>query len=65
MTYVLHTPSVLLIITAIGVVSLFGINFNVVLPLFATNVLHAGLVGFGGLSAAFGLGALIAGLWLA
>lgn len=65
MTYVVRTPSVLLIITVIGIVSLFGINFNVVLPLFATNVLHVGSVGFGLLAAAFGLGALIAGLWLA
>ena len=38
LAYVRRTPSVLLIIVVIGVISLFGINFNVVLPLFATNV---------------------------
>src|SRR2546423_11248575 len=42
LVYVFHTPSVLLIIAFVGVISLFGINFNVVLPLFATDVLHAG-----------------------
>ena len=65
LSYVVHTPSVLLIIAVIGVISLFGINFNVILPLFATDVLHSGALGFGFLSAAFGLGALFSGLWLA
>ncbi len=65
LTYVARTPSVLLIITVIGTVSLFGINFNIVLPLFATEVLHAGPVGFGFISSAIGLGSLISALWLA
>ena len=65
LTYVVHTPSVLLIIAVIGIISLFGINFNVILPLFATDVLHSGALGFGFLSAAFGLGALCSALWLA
>jgi MFS family permease len=63
--YVVHTPSVLLIIAVIGIISLFGINFNVILPLFATDVLNSGAAGFGFLSAAFGLGALFSALWLA
>src|SRR5579859_1459108 len=65
LAYVRRTPSVLLIIAVVGVVSLFGINFNVVLPLFATDVLHAGPEGFGFISATFGLGSLISALWLA
>ncbi|HEY6284496.1 MAG TPA: MFS transporter [Ktedonobacteraceae bacterium] len=65
LSYVVHTPSVLLIIAVIGVISLFGINFNVILPLFATDVLHSGALGFGFLSAAFGLGSLCSALWLA
>jgi MFS family permease len=65
LSYVVHTPSILLIIAVIGVVSLFGINFNVILPLFATDVLHSGALGFGFLSAAFGLGSLCSALWLA
>jgi MFS family permease len=63
--YVVHTPSVFLIIAVLGVISLFGINFNVVLPLFATDVLHVGAVGFGFISSAFGIGSLISALWLA
>src|SRR5436305_2283719 len=65
LTYVVHTPSVLLIIAVIGIISLFGINFNVILPLFATEVLHSGALGFGFLSAAFGIGSLCSALWLA
>lgn len=65
LAYVAHTPSIFLIITVIGIVSLFGINFNVVLPLFATNVLNAGAEGFGFISSAFGLGSLLSALWLA
>jgi MFS family permease len=63
--YVWRTPAVFLVIAVVGVVSLFGINFNVVLPLFATDVLHAGAIGFGFLSSAIGLGALVSALWIA
>ena len=35
------------------------------LPLFATDVLHAGPVGFGLISSAFGLGVLFSALWIA
>jgi MFS family permease len=65
LVYVWRTPVVLLIIAVIGVVSLFGVNFNVTLPLVATEILHSGAEGFGFISSAFGLGALIAALWLA
>jgi len=65
LAYVKNTPSVLLVIVVVGIVSLFGINFNVVLPLFATAVLHAGPEGFGFISATFGLGSLLSALWLA
>ena len=63
--YVWKTPALAFVILVVGLVLLFGSNFNVVLPLFATGVLQAGAVGFGFLSAASGLGALIAALWLA
>jgi MFS family permease len=64
-TYVWETPAVLLLILVVGLVLLFGANFNVVLPLFATDVLHAGARGYGFLSAALGIGALSSALWLA
>jgi MFS family permease len=63
--YVWHMPTVLLVIGVMGVIALFGINFNVMLPLFATDVFHAGPVGFGLISSAYGLGALFSALWIA
>jgi MFS family permease len=63
--YVWQTPAVSLVIVVVGLVLLFGANFGVVLPLFATDVLHVGAAGFGFLAAAIGAGSLIAALWLA
>lgn len=65
LSYVGHMPAVLLIITTVGIISLFGINFNVILPLFADTVLKIGPEGFGFISAALGLGALLSALWMA
>ena len=65
MDYIWKTPTVLLVILVVGLVLLFGSNFNVVLPLFATDVLHVGATGFGFLSAAIDVGSLCAALWLA
>ena len=63
--YIRETPVVLLLLLVVGLVLLFGSNFNVVLPLFATDILHMGATGFGILSAASSIGALLATLWLA
>jgi MFS family permease len=63
--YVWKTPAVLLVLLVVGLVLLFGSNFNVVLPLFATDVLHVGAAGFGLLSAALDVGSLLSTLWLA
>ncbi|HKV85887.1 MAG TPA: MFS transporter [Ktedonobacterales bacterium] len=63
--YVWKSPAVLHVIVVAGLVMLFGSNFNVVLPLFATDALHRGASAFGFLSAAIGSGALLAALWLA
>lgn len=63
--YVWKTPAVLLVIAVIGAVSLFGINFNVSLPLVATELLHSDAEGYGVISSALGLGALLSALWLA
>jgi MFS family permease len=63
--YVWKTPAVLLVIVVVGLVLLFGSNFNVLLPLFATGVLHRGATGFGFLSAAIAIGSLCSALWLA
>ncbi|HTK07738.1 MAG TPA: MFS transporter [Ktedonobacteraceae bacterium] len=63
--YVWKTPAVLLMTLVVGLVLLFGSNFGVVLPVIATDVLHVGATGFGLLSAATGVGALLAALGLA
>src|SRR5713226_5759008 len=63
--YIWKTPAVVLVILVVGLVLLFGSNFNVFLPLFATDVLHVGARGFGFLSAALGVGSLCSALWLA
>jgi MFS family permease len=56
---------VLLAIGVIGFVSTFGMNFNVVLPVMAVNVLKVGSNGYGLLFAAMGAGALISALCVA
>ena len=65
LSYVWHMPTVLLVISVVGVVALFGFNFNVMLPLFAIDVFHVGPMGYGFISAAYGLGALFSALWVA
>ncbi len=63
--YVRRTGMVLLAITLIGVVATFGINFSILIPPLAANVLHVGASGYGFLMAASGLGSLLAALAIA
>ncbi len=63
--YVRRTGIVLLAVTLIGLVSTFGINFNVLIPPLAEDVLHVGASGYGFLMAASGLGSLVAALFIA
>ncbi len=65
MRYISKTPTISLLIVVSGLALLFGSNFNVVLPLVATHVLDIGARGFGFLSAAFSVGALVAALLMA
>ncbi len=65
LAYVRGMPAAALVIVVVGLVLLFGANFDVVLPLFASGVLRVGATGFGALFAAMDVGALIGGLWLA
>jgi MFS family permease len=50
------------VLIVVLVVSTFGFNMNVVLPLLASDTLHAGPRTFGLVSACFGLGALVGAL---
>ncbi len=63
--YVRRTGIVLLSVTIIGVVATFGINFNVLIPPLAQDVLHVGASGYGFLMAASGMGSLVAALAIA
>jgi MFS family permease len=65
LAYVRHTPVVMLAVLLVGVVSTFGMNFNVILPLVAAGVLGSGSVGFGLLMASMGVGATLAALAVA
>ena len=63
--YVRQTGIVLLSIAVVGVVATFGINFSIVIPPLANDVLHVGASGYGFLMAASGLGSLVAALAIA
>ena len=63
--YVRMTPVVLLGILVVGLVSTVGMNFSVIMPPYAEEVLDSGAAGYGFLMAASGAGSLLAALWLA
>jgi len=63
--YVRRTEVVLMATVVVGVVSTFGMNFSVMVPALANNVLHTDPIGFGFLMAATGVGSLVAALLIA
>ncbi|MFI5254773.1 MAG: MFS transporter [Candidatus Limnocylindrales bacterium] len=63
--YVRRTPVVLLAVGLVGLVATVGMNFNVLIPAMANNVLHVGASGFGFLMSSMGLGSLLASLGIA
>src|SRR4029453_18356682 len=60
--YARQTPAVLTVLIVVTVVSMTGFNFRVLLPVLASETLHAGAAVFGVLFACFGVGALLGGL---
>jgi MFS family permease len=56
--FVKNTPVVLLAVTVVGLVATVGMNFTVLIPPLAANVLHSDATGYGFLMTASGLGAL-------
>jgi MFS family permease len=58
--YVWRAPVILMITVLTGVLGLFAFNGPVLIPIFAQDILHSGAVGYGGLMAAQGIGALFA-----
>ncbi|HEY0444711.1 MAG TPA: MFS transporter [Candidatus Limnocylindrales bacterium] len=63
--YVRNTPLVLLGVTVVGLVATFGMNFTVLVPPLAKDVLHSDASGYGFLMAASGFGSLVAALVIA
>src|SRR5579884_641833 len=57
-----RTPAILLTLALFGVVSMFAMNFPVLMPIFARDVLHAGPEGLGWMWTANGLGAVAGSL---
>lgn len=62
--YVRQTPIVLMAVTVVGLVATFGMNFSVIVPPLAQDILESDAAGFGFLMTASGLGALGAALGL-
>jgi MFS family permease len=63
--YIRSTPAVLKTILLVSVVSIFGTNFNVLVPVFARMELHRDAAAFGLLMSSFGVGALFGAASLA
>ena len=63
--YVRRSEVVLLATLVVGLVSMFGMNFSVLIPAFARDVLGTDASGFGFLMAASGVGSLLAALSIA
>ena len=65
MGYIRKTPVVMVTVLLVAVVSIFGTNFNVLVPVFARQELHREAAAFGFLMSSFGMGALIGAVSLA
>jgi MFS family permease len=63
--YVRVTPLVLIAVLVVGLVATVGMNFSVIIPAYAQDVLDSDATGYGFLMAASGVGSLLAALWLA
>ena len=62
--YVRQTRVVLLAVVTVGAVATFGMNFGVLIPAYAQQVVKTDAAGYGFLMAASGIGSLLAALWL-
>lgn len=63
--YVLSHPTVLALVSLVAIMSVFGMPYAILMPIFARNILKVGASGLGILMAATGIGALIGALSLA
>lgn len=63
--FIRRDRAILLLMTMVGVTSVFGISYNILMPVIASDVLGVGARGLGMLMSCAGAGALIAALLLA
>jgi MFS family permease len=63
--YVLRTPAALQIVTLVALMSVFAMNFNILVPVLAKDTLRQEAAGFGFLMSAQGIGALAGALGIA
>lgn len=62
LAYAWNTPTILLPLSMLFLISTFAINFSVLLPVLASQTLHANSEVYGFLTACFGAGALVGAL---
>lgn len=60
-----HNRIILILISMVGMISLFGVSYVILMPIFAGDILKVGIKGLGLLMSVSGVGALIAALGLA
>jgi len=63
--YVRGNVAIRSLLILLGAISLLGMSYMVLMPIFADKVLHSGPRGLGMLMTSAGIGALVAALWLA
>ena len=63
--YVRHEPRLLLPLVMVAIVGCFAYEFQVTIPYMASHGLHVGATGYGFMSAAMGVGAVVGGLAIA
>jgi MFS family permease len=63
--YAVATPDVLVILLVMAAIGTFGYNFQTILPLLSTYVLHSGATGLSVLLASMGFGSVVAGVAVA
>jgi MFS family permease len=65
LVFVSSKPDILALMSVVGAMSIFGVSYILLMPVFASHVLGVGLKGLGGLMSSSGLGALVGALGLA
>jgi len=63
--FIQNNPLILALVTMVGIMSLFGISYVILMPIFANEILKVGVKGMALLMSSSGIGALVGALILA